>query len=144
MIQRIRRTLPWLVLTVAAVAALVLFSVPASSPITADATADVCGDNPTTNRRIQPYKCEHNDGRYPSGSTDPVVSVPCAMPKPWPKSVVSCYGPAAAAAPTPAPAPAPAPPRADPPPATVPAGGNGGAAPVPTARQVPKPAPSCG
>ena len=132
--------MPWLVVTAAAVAALVLFSAPSTSPTTASANADVCGDNPTTNRRIKPYKCEHNDGRYTSGSTDKLVSVPCSMPTPWPKGVVSCFGPAAATAAAPAPTPvaAPAPPKAAPQPATVPTPA------APTARQAPKATPSCG
>jgi hypothetical protein len=135
---------PWLVVTAAAFIMMVLFSAPATSPTTAKANAAVCTDNPTNGDRIKPYKCEHNQGRYPSGSTGGPVTVPCSMPTPWPSSVMSCFGPeAAAAAPAPAPAAAPPPaPAAAPAAAPPPAGGGGQAAPAP--QNGPKAAPSCG
>lgn len=99
------------------------------------------------NKRIKPYKYEHEQGRYTSDSTQMPSSAPCAIvgtnPAGWPEGVTSCEGPPPApkAAPAPPPAPAAAPPAA---PAGGNSGGNGGGGGGDAAAHTTQPTSSCG
>lgn len=95
MSQRIQDVLGWLAVIVVALAGLILLPSTDHSPTTDTAAAAVCTDSQSTHRRMKPYKCEREKGRYPSDSDGGIKSVPCSTPKPWPSGVLSCFGPEA-------------------------------------------------